>query len=308
MIDLVSLRSFAHVCEVGTVAAAADRLGYTPPAVSQHIARLERDVGVPLFDRVAGRLRPSDHGRALQAIAAQMLDLAEQCHHLDAAAPQSTAVTVAGCASAITELVVPRLAPLAAVTVTVRGMDDERALRDLRLGRADVAIVQQYEPVAVERNPRLAYTAIATEPLRLVLPPDRSPATTLADLDQAPWLLNGDDTACTRAVLRLLAEAGITPAIAGSVDDNQALLRLVATGVGAAIVPDLVLAGAAPPPGLMVATALPGAQRTILAVTRRSTTARHQPLLDALTGGDRRRSPRSAHRRGGGRPGTRSRR
>src|SRR5437868_10057835 len=102
MIDLVSLRSFAHVCEAGTVAAAASTLGYTPPAVSQHIARLERDVGVPLFDRVGGRLRPSEHGLALQAIAAQMLDLAEQCHHLDAAPAGPTAITVAGCASAIT--------------------------------------------------------------------------------------------------------------------------------------------------------------------------------------------------------------
>jgi DNA-binding transcriptional LysR family regulator len=287
MVDLVSLRSFAHVCEAGTVAAAAARLGYTPPAVSQHIARLERDVGVPLFDRVAGRLRPSDHGRALQAIAAQMLDLAEQCRHLDAAAGQPAAITVAGCASAITELVVPRLAALARHTVTVRGIDDERALRELRLGQADVAIIQRYDGGPGEANPRLAYTTIATEPLRLVLPPGRSPATTLDDLDGAPWLLNGDDTACTRAVLRLLDDAGITPAVIGSIDDNQALLRLVAAGVGAAIVPDLVLTASAPVPGLTVATRPTGAQRTILAVTRRNVTALHRPLLDALSGGRR---------------------
>jgi DNA-binding transcriptional ArsR family regulator len=59
MIDLVRLRSFAHVCEAGTVAAAAAGLGYSPPAVSQHVARLERDLGVALFDRVGGRLRPT---------------------------------------------------------------------------------------------------------------------------------------------------------------------------------------------------------------------------------------------------------
>jgi DNA-binding transcriptional LysR family regulator len=253
--------------------------------VSQHIARLERDLGVPLFDRVAGRLRPSEHGVALQAIAAQMLDLAEQCHHLDPAADRATPITIAGCASAITGLVVPRLADLDRYTVTVRGIDDGRALSELRLGLADVAIVQQYGHEPIDRNPRLVYTTIATEPLRLVLPPDRSPDTTLADLDHAPWLLNGDDTSCTKAVLRLLADADITPVIAGSIDDNHALLRLVAAGLGAAIVPDLLLAGSAgsvPPPDLTVTTGHLGAERTILAVTRRSSTAVHQPLLDAL--------------------------
>jgi DNA-binding transcriptional LysR family regulator len=282
MLDLVCLRSFAHVCETGTVAAAAAGLGYTAPAVSQHIARLERDLGVPLFDRVAGRLQPSGHGLALHAIAARVLDLVEQCHHLDPATDRPAAITVAGCASAITELVVPRLAGPHRYTVTVRGVDDARALRELRLGLADVAVVQRYGDEPVEPNPRLASTAIATGPLRLVLPPDRSPATTLADLDGAPWLLNGDDTSCTAAVLRLLADAGVAPRIAGSVDDNHALLRLVSAGVGAAVVPDLVLAGSVEPPGLTVATADLGATRTILAVTRRSATTRHRPLLDAL--------------------------
>jgi len=283
MIDLVALRSFSHVCESGTVAAAAASLGYTPPAVSQHIARLERDVGVTLFDRVGGRLKPSDHGTALQAIAAQMLDLAEQCHHLSTRPDVPASITVVGCVSAITELVVPRLAGLHRYTVTVRGSDDERALRDLRLGLADIAIVQQYGNGPFERNRRLAYTTIATEPLRLVLPPGRSPATTLADLDHPAWLLNGDDTACTRSVLRLLADADITPDVVGSVDDNHALLRLVAAGLGAAIVPQLVLAGSVPPLDLTVATGPLNAERTILAVTRRSTTAVNQPLLDALT-------------------------
>lgn len=283
MIDLVTLRSFAHVCESGTVAAAAASLGYTPPAVSQHISRLERDLGVALFDRVAGRLRPSDHGTALQAIAAEMLDLAEQCQHLTTRADLPRVITVVGCVSAITELVVPRLAGLPHFTVTVRGSDDEVALRDLRLGLADVAIVQQYGDGPPERNPRLEYTTIAVEPLRLILPPGRSPTTTLADLHHPAWLLNGDGTECTRSVLRLLADADIAPRVVGSVDDNHALLRLVAAGLGAAIVPQLVLAGSVPPLDLTVSTGHLDAKRTILAVTRRSTTAVNRPLLDALT-------------------------
>ena len=79
MLDLVCLRSFVHVCERGTIAAAAADLGYTAPAVSQHVAKLERDVGVAVFDRVGGRLRPSAAGDDLLAMAASMLDLEERC-------------------------------------------------------------------------------------------------------------------------------------------------------------------------------------------------------------------------------------
>ena len=82
MLDLVCLRSFVHVCERGTIAAAAADLGYTAPAVSQHIAKLERDVGVAVFDRVGGRLRPSAAGNELLAMAASMLDLEERCRGL----------------------------------------------------------------------------------------------------------------------------------------------------------------------------------------------------------------------------------
>lgn len=95
MLDLVCLRSFVHVCERGTIAAAAADLGYTAPAVSQHVAKLERDVGVAVFDRVGGRLRPSAAGDELLAMAAAMLDLEEHCRRLAATTPQPAPVVIA---------------------------------------------------------------------------------------------------------------------------------------------------------------------------------------------------------------------
>ena len=67
-LDTTRLRSFLHVAELGTVAAAASALGFTAPAVSQHVAKLEGQVGVPLFERVGGRLSLSVHGRRLVPI------------------------------------------------------------------------------------------------------------------------------------------------------------------------------------------------------------------------------------------------
>src|SRR5881275_2226028 len=61
----VRARCFLEVVERGTVAAAAQSLGYTAPAVSQQIGKLERSLGVPLFDRMSGRLRPTPAATAL---------------------------------------------------------------------------------------------------------------------------------------------------------------------------------------------------------------------------------------------------
>jgi DNA-binding transcriptional LysR family regulator len=285
MLDLVGLRSFVHVCEDGTVAAAADRLGYTGPAVSQQLAKLERDLAVTLFDRVGGRLRPTARGEALRELAAGMLDLAERCRHLEPVPAAVTPVTIAAFGSAVAEVVAPALGQLAGVPVVVRGADDEVALRELRLGTTDIAVVQEYDHQPAVRDGRFAYTEVARDELRLVVPPGFGATVTLADLAGVPWLLNGDGSHCSAAVRRILAAAGIVPAVGGSVDDNHALLRLVAAGHGACIVPALVLSGA--PAGVTVADVRLGASRTILAVTRRSSGGRGDTVVAALAAATR---------------------
>jgi len=283
MLDLLCLRSFVHVCERGTIAAAAADLGYTAPAVSQHVAKLERDVGVAVFDRVGGRLRPSAAGGQLLALARSMLDLEERCRRIaTTTVPERAAVVIAAFASAVSALVVPALPALAGRAITVRGAEDEEALRLLRLGLADVALVQRYDHATSVEDPRLAIREITRDRLRLVLPPDRPPSTRLADLDGSPWLLNGDQTQCSSSVLALLAAAGVAPQVRGSLDDNHALLALVAAGHGVCIVPELVLTEVGRHVAITVARQRLGATRAILAVTRRSGDPAHAAVVAAL--------------------------
>lgn len=279
-VDTALFRSFVEVVERGTAAAAADALGYTAPAVSQHLAKLERRLGVALFERVGGRLRPNDAAVRLVPLALDVLDAEERC--LAVVPPAGPlAVTVAGFASALTQLVVPALPGLAdRFAVTVTEAEDTAALRDLSLGHADVALVQEYDHARQARVDRFAYTSVVRDRLRLVLPPGHAVTATLADLGGVPWLVNGDGTRCTEAVARLLARAGIDPTVAGSVADNHALLALVAAGHGAAIVPELVLAAGAP--GVVVADQPLKAQRTVWAVTRRTNARALRPLVAAL--------------------------
>src|SRR6266542_2712682 len=67
MLDSHRLRLLKEFAERGTIVAAAAALGYTPSAVSQQLARLEREAGVTLLDRTARAAELTDAGRRLAA-------------------------------------------------------------------------------------------------------------------------------------------------------------------------------------------------------------------------------------------------
>ncbi len=282
--DLVQLRSFAEVAERGTIAAAATSLGYTGPAVSQHLAKLEAHLGTALFDRVGGRLSLTTAGAALVPIALEMLDLDARgrasVHH-PAGPPR---VVVAGFASALSTVLIPRLDRLRElVALEIVEAEDAEALRELGLGAVDVVLTQEYDGSPSQRNRRYTYTPLVTDRLVLVLPPDRGATTRIGELADAPWLVNGRATRCALATTRILDAAGIAPNIVAAVADNAALLALVAAGQGVTILPARVLDGSRPA-DVTIADQDLGVARTILAVTRTATTAPLVPLLDLLRG------------------------
>jgi DNA-binding transcriptional LysR family regulator len=65
--DIRLLEAFRAVVEQGSVTQAAAATGVTQPAVSAQIARLEEDLGFPLFERINNRLRPTPEGNAFYA-------------------------------------------------------------------------------------------------------------------------------------------------------------------------------------------------------------------------------------------------
>jgi DNA-binding transcriptional LysR family regulator len=279
--DLVWLRSFLEVAERGSVAAAAAALGYTAPAVSQHIGKLERGLGTLLFDRVGSRLRLAPAGEALVPVARQLLELALLVPETVRAPKSHPDVAVAGFASAIGALVTPNLARLTELaSIHVIEAEDTEALRELRLGHIDIALIQEYSGDACNRDPRLHYAEVARDHLRLVLPPSYPDDATIHDLGDLPWLINGMATKCAAATHKILQDNGLDVRVSGAVSDNRALLSLVAAGHGATIVPDLILDDSA---GDITITAQAlGVERTILAVTREFPTAAARGVVEAI--------------------------
>ena len=282
MLDLAHLQSFAHVAERGTVAAAARALGYTPPAVSQHISKLEEELGVALFDRAAGRLHLTAAGRSLVPVAHQIADLAHNARSVTAQPVDRPHYRIAGFASAIAGIVIPRLESVAgSMSLDIVEAEDTAALRELSLGSADLVLVQEYNDDPIEHDRRFAYTPIVADHLQLVVPPDLRSSTRISDLKDSNWLINGQGTRCAHATNSILAARGIRPNVSATVSDNATLLGLVAASHGATIVPSLVLEHVTA--NVVACIEDLGVTRKVFAVTRKAMQSTVQPLLDALT-------------------------
>ena len=78
MLNLSFLRSFVSLAETGSFHDAAARLEIAQPTISQHLKKLERDLGVTLIERSNARSRPTRHGERLLPYARTLLRTAER--------------------------------------------------------------------------------------------------------------------------------------------------------------------------------------------------------------------------------------
>ena len=141
--ELRTLRYFAEVAQAGTVSAAAESLHVTQPGLSRQLRQLERQLGIPLFDRSGGRLTLSAAGRDLLPRVDRLLADAERLA-LGArvlATGRLDRMTIAAPATTLTEVIAPFIATLAPAdpTPSAFACDGYEAHAALRAG-ADLVI------------------------------------------------------------------------------------------------------------------------------------------------------------------------
>jgi DNA-binding transcriptional LysR family regulator len=293
MLDVRRLRVLRELAARGTIAAAADALGYTAPAVSQQLAALEREAGVALLERNGRRRRLTPAGEELVARTEGILRDLEAAE----AALARTTTQVAGvlrCAafsSAHRALLPAAIAMLATrhpdLRVTTSEREPEDSLPALKLGELDVALAQEYTFAPTPADPALERTDLLEDPLRLALPAGHplaagDGAVQAATLDGEPWIAGREGTFCHAVVIHTAHRAGYEPRLAHITNDFSVAYALVAAGAGVALVPGL----AGPPPPGVVVRPIAGApaNRTIYAAVRAGSSARPAvaAMLDAL--------------------------
>lgn len=288
---LVVLRA---VADTGSVTAAADRLHLTPSAVSQQLARLERETGLRLFDRsqlggrrplgltAAGRVLAEHAARLVEVLAAAEQDLD------DLAGVVTGVVTIGAFPTAIRHLVSPAVATLAAthpaLRPAIRELDEGPGLAALHAGTLDLLLVDQDADRPAPQVPGLQYQRILDDPYRVAIPAAWPPPTDLADLARRPWVDGPDWSAVHRVLQRLAHTLGADLRRDHVCLEFPAALALVQAGLCAAVVPSLALPDEPMPTVRVLALPEVGSRRIGLFYRR----ARHEPtpaariVLDAL--------------------------
>ncbi|SDI96654.1 DNA-binding transcriptional regulator, LysR family [Actinokineospora alba] len=285
MANLDLLSTFLEIYRAGSLSAAAERLGLTQPAVSGQLARLERQLGEPLFIRSRQGVTPTQHAAALAArVGLHVEKLRAALDTGDTNPVLRGTIRIGGAAEVMTERVLPALAPLTARGVKIHatlGLAQD-LLSALASDRLDLA-VSAVRPTA----PTVIATPLIDEEFVLVCPqalahtidPDRLRTDPAHALSHLPLVVYAPDAPIVRRYW--LSEFTRRPPnpIAMVVSDLRAVVAAVAAGAGISVVPTY-LASAALAAGTVVQPHRPEVPplNTLYLATRRGA-----PATPALT-------------------------
>ncbi|MCK2221026.1 LysR family transcriptional regulator [Actinomadura sp. ATCC 31491] len=242
MLDVVRLRVLLAVARKGSLTAAAKELHYSQPSVSHHLARLEAETGARLIQRAGRGIRLTEAGRLLAERAAEIIgrldDTAEElAAHVGL---RSGRVRLAAFPSALGTFVPKAALHLRAehpgLRLHLTETEPPEALRLLRAGRVDVAVVFRYDDTAPEDR-GITMIPLLDDPSYLVS--DRPVAGDLARHADASWIAGCDR--CRSHLLDVCDKAGFAPRISFTSDDIVAVQALVAAGLGLTMLPGLAL-------------------------------------------------------------------
>ena len=271
MLDVRRLQLLRDLDRLGTIAAVAKAHSYTPSAVSQQLAALQRETGVPLIERTGRTVRLTPVGAALAQHTETVLAALEAAAVTIAAARSGLhgTIRIGAFPSAVRTLLPTTLVALAhehpGLDLIVSELDPATMAEQLRDRRLDVALLQSYDLVPALPDPAIEAIALLDETVYLATPYEIAASGGGDPLDavrHCDWLGGTPGTLCHTVTMRACELAGFIPRIRHHVDDFSAILALVAAGQGVALVPQL---GAIDLPG--------GVHLTALAVRRRTQVA-----------------------------------
>ena len=287
-LDPRRLLIFRTVVRAGSLGAAARDLGWTQPAVSQHVRALERQVGVPLVVRGPRGITATDAGRRLlehaDGLAARLRAAEEELGALVDA--RAGTVRLATFPTAGAALVPAALVALGrdhpGVEVRLTAAEPPEAAAQVIAGEVDAALVFRYEDDPDQLDPALTRRPLTVEEMCLVLPPQhplarRRTPLRLADAAGERWVAGC--LRCREHLVRACARVGFAPDVRHSTDDYVLVQALVAQGLAVALLPRTAL-DVAPRPDVAVRAVAGGGRRRVDLVHHQD--AAGGPALQAL--------------------------
>jgi DNA-binding transcriptional LysR family regulator len=280
MLDLRRLRLLREVKLRGTIAAVASALSFSPSAISQQLAELEREAGVPLLVKAGRRVQLTPQAEVLVEHTTALLERMELMESELTASVTAVSGTVrlAVFQSAALAIVPRALTLLAAehpaLRVEVTQREPEHALAEVWARDFDLVIAEQYPAHTAPLLAELDRVPLVSDELRL------AGARSLAEAASASWVMEPRGTASRHFAEQSCRAAGFEPDVRFETADLQAHIRLVEAGLATAILNDLVWAGGEP---TVTLARLPGRpHREVFTSVRASSTER--PAIAAVRG------------------------
>ncbi len=245
------MRVLREVAEHGSITAAARALSFTPSAVSQQVATLEREAGVALVERGPRSIRLTDAGRALAEHTEGILASLE--------AAEADIQAIAGVRGGMLRLAsfptaYATIMPAAitdfrtrhpGVELTLTEADPLLSISRLNSGEVDLALLYEYDYVPLPEDDALHRVTLLDDPIRVLLPRGhreiRRRAVPLDALADERWITSTARSSCHEFVARSCRAAGFEADIGFESDDHGVWQGLVAAGVGVALAPELAL-------------------------------------------------------------------
>ena len=277
VLDVRRLRLLRELKLRGTIAAVAAALSSTPSSVSQQLALLETEAGVPLLEKSGRRVQLTPQAELLVRHTAVLLDRLELMEsELDQSLTEVTGtVRLAVFQSAALGIIPQALTifgeeyPQLRVEVTQR--EPESALFETWTREFDLVIAEQYPGHAAPRQVDLDRVSLFQDQLRLGVPASFG-GSGLADARNSAWVMEPRGTASRHWAEQLCRQDGFEPDVRFETADLQAQIRLIESGHAVAVLPDLVWAGREP--GIRLLDLHGSPRRTIFTAAREASASR----------------------------------
>jgi len=268
MLEMKRLRLLWELSARGTVVAVAEALNYSPSAVSQQLALLEREAGVVLLRKVGRTLELTAAAEALVAETEELLAGLERAEAVLHSGHSEVAGTlrVAAFQTVLLAIMPQTLRRLQAehprLRVELVQVEPEAALHETWARGFDLVVAEQYPGHAAAHFAGLDREPLIRDPIRLALPNGGANGAaggaasggagdggfdrvrTLRDAAELPWVMEPHGAASRHWAEQACRSAGFEPDVRYETADLQAHVRLIESGNAVALLPGLVHVGA----------------------------------------------------------------
>ncbi|MBT2452874.1 LysR family transcriptional regulator [Streptomyces sp. ISL-43] len=276
MLNLERLRTLDALARHGSVSGAADGLHVTTSAVSQQMAKLEREVGQPLLAKNGRGVRLTDAGRLLADHAARIISQVELAQ-ADVEARRGCVVgelRIGAFPTAMRGLLPRTLAALRAdhpeLRPHVREQEPEEGLAAVVRGDLDLALAIDWHNKRMPVPAELTRLHLLDDSVDIAVPAGHRLAgrtgISLSEFGDDDWISWNEGQFCHEWLVYTLRGTGIEPRIAHIAEEHHTQLAFVEAGLGVCVAPRL---GRGPvPPGVRLLPVCDSVRRHVYVVWR----------------------------------------